>query len=205
MSSTRSARFLRGIPAATRAALAAAVLAVAGCGGGGDASAPGAMAPAISDGGAAAPAASFPTCNLADFRAGLLARVNQARARGTTCGSEGAFAPVAAVAWNDALTQAASGHAADMAAHNYFSHTSQDGRTLSQRVDETGYRWSVLGENIAAGQRTVNSVVDAWLASPGHCANIMRPEFTEMGVACVPGPAGNDFGTYWAMELARPR
>jgi uncharacterized protein YkwD len=92
-----------------------------------------------------------------------------------------------------------------MSANNYFSHTSLDGRTLSQRADATGYLWTMLGENIAAGQIGVEAVVNAWMASPGHCANIMRPEFTEMGVACVPGTSSDTYATYWTMELGKPR
>jgi len=181
-----------------RVVLGAALAAAGGCGGGGDSPAP---ASAPGSGGAVAGA----TCNLPDFTTGVLARVNQARAAGADCGSEGSFAPAAAVAWNDRLTQAAAGHSQDMAANNYFSHTSLDGRMLADRVNATGYTWGVLGENIAAGQPTVDSVVSAWMASPGHCANIMRPHFSEMGLACVPGAPGDTYSTYWTMDLGRPR
>jgi uncharacterized protein YkwD len=63
----------------------------------------------------------------------------------------------------------------------------------------------MLGENIAAGQTTVDSVMADWMASPGHCANIMRPEFVEMGVACVNGTPANTYRTYWTMDFGRPR
>jgi len=197
MSSTGSWRVWHR--AAGQAAIGMAIATVAGCGGGGDSPAP--APPPSSVGGASAGA----TCGLPDFTASLLARVNQARAAGANCGTEGTFGAAGPVAWNDQLTQAATGHSQDMAAHNYFSHTSLDGRTLSQRVDATGYRWSMLGENIAAGQPTVDSVVSAWMASPGHCANIMRAEYVDMGVACVPGGAGDTYATYWTMDLGRPR
>ena len=187
-----------------QAALGMAVAAVAGCGGGGDSPAPApslAAAPAPGVGGSNASA----TCNLPDFTASLLTRVNQTRAAGANCGSEGNFGPAPPVVWNDRLTQAATGHSQDMQVHNYFSHTSLDGRTLGQRVDATGYTWSLLGENIAAGYTTVDSVVAGWVASPGHCANIMRPDLSEMGVACVPGNSGNTYATYWTMDLGHPR
>jgi uncharacterized protein YkwD len=92
-----------------------------------------------------------------------------------------------------------------LAAQNYFSHTSADGRTLADRVNATGYAWSSLGENIAAGYPTVNAVMDGWIASPGHCANLMNAGFAEVGVACVPGRAGDTYSTYWTMDLGRPR
>jgi uncharacterized protein YkwD len=177
-----------------------AVAAVAGCGGGGD-SATSMSAPSPGVGSANLST----TCNLPNFISSVLARVNQARAAGADCGSEGSFGPAAGVVWNDRLAQAAEGHSLDMQANNYFSHTSLDGRTLAQRVDATGYAWIMLGENIAAGQPTIESVVSAWMASPGHCANVMRPQFSEMGVACVAGTSANTYATYWTMELGQPR
>lgn len=144
-------------------------------------------------------------CNLPDFRASALARVNEVRAAGAQCGEAGTFGPAGAVAWNDLLAQAAAGHAQDMARLNFFSHTSPEGGTLTDRVNATGYAWQRLGENLAAGHTSVAAVVDAWLASPDHCANMMNPLFTEMGVACVPGSASTTYQTYWTMELAQPR
>ena len=67
----------------------------------------------------------------------------------------------------------------------------------------TGYAWSFAGENIAAGQPTVSSVMSGWLASPGHCANIMKAEFRDVAVSCV-SQAGSSYGRYWTMSLARP-
>jgi uncharacterized protein YkwD len=92
-----------------------------------------------------------------------------------------------------------------MAAQNYFSHTSADGRTLRQRVDATGYAWSALGENIAAGQAGIDEVFEGWRRSDGHCANLMNPQFDSIGLACVLGPSGNRYRTYWTLDLARGR
>ena len=109
------------------------------------------------------------------------------------------------MAWNDLLTQAATGHSQDMQAQNYFSHTSLDGRTFAQRIRAQGYTGSFIGENIAAGYPTPKAVMDAWMGSPGHCANIMKADFVDMGVACVPGGQGNTYITYWTMDLGHPR
>jgi len=92
-----------------------------------------------------------------------------------------------------------------MVTHNFFSHTGSNGSTLAQRVNATGYAWSSLGENIAAGQTTVNTVVDGWIASPGHCANIMNPNFVHIGLACVRGTSSNTYSHYWTMDLGRPQ
>ena len=106
---------------------------------------------------------------------------------------------------NGSLAQAALGHSEDMAARNYFSHTSADGRSMVDRIDATGYAWSALGENIAAGYPSINAVVDGWIASDGHCANLMNPAFRDMALACVPGTASSTYRTYWTLELGRPR
>lgn len=178
------------------AIVAALILMLTGCGGGDDAT--GAQ-PAAPTGGAATA-----TCGLANFEAELLQRVNARRAAGATCGARGSFAPSADLVWNSALTQAATAHSQDMAAQNYFSHTSLDGRTLDQRVTATGYHWRALAENIAAGYRTIQVVVDGWMASDGHCANIMNPNLRDIGVACAPGTATNAYSNYWTMDLGAP-
>ena len=91
-----------------------------------------------------------------------------------------------------------------MAANNYFSHTSLDGRTFVDRINATGYAWSTIGENIAAGYPTVNAVIDGWMASDGHCANLMNPAFKDVGVACV-AAASSTYKSYWTMDAGKPR
>lgn len=85
-----------------------------------------------------------------------------------------------------------------MAARNYFSHTSQDGRTVAQRVTATGYVWRTVGENITAGQATPESVVGGWLKSEGHCRNVMNPGFKELGVGYA---QGGSYGHYWVQNF----
>lgn len=172
-------------------------LMLSACGGGGsdDSVQPGAAAATL-------PAAEN-TCGFADFEAQLLARINQARTLPRTCGAA-AYPAAAPLAWNSRLADAGSAHAADMAVNNYFSHLGRDGRIFSQRIDAAGYAWAAAGENIAAGQHSVDQVVAEWLASPGHCANIMEPDFTEIGVACVRNDNA-EYRYYWAMELGLPR
>lgn len=145
-----------------------------------------------------------PSCGLPDFQASLLARINQHRAAGADCGSAGRFASAPPLAWNSQLLQAASGHSQDMATKNYFSHTSQDGRTLVDRITATGYLWQTVGENIAAGYSTVDAVMDGWMASAGHCANVMNPNFKDVGVACVPSTTSS-YRTYWTMDNGAKR
>ena len=186
------------------AELFGAVLMLAACGGGGsDAPAAAAAAPAPAP--APAPTSVAATCGIADFAATTLARINAVRAAGANCGVNGVLPPVPALRWNAALTTAASAHSADMAALNYFSHTSADGRTLGIRATAAGYTWSWLGENIAAGYAGIDSVMNGWVDSDGHCANLMSAKFTEVGVACVPGTATSSYNTYWTMDLGKPQ
>lgn len=143
------------------------------------------------------------SCNLPDFRNSLLQQINAARAVARSCGGT-AMPAVAPLAWNNALFSAAARHSTDMAANNYFSHTGLDGRSAAQRIAAEGYAWSWVGENIAAGQSSVSTVMSGWLASAGHCANIMRAEYQDVGVSCVQR-SGTTYGRYWTMTLARPR
>lgn len=202
------------------ACLAAAAVALSACGGGGGDDAPGSpsdasstqtSAPAPADPPAApaptpapAPAVEDITCGLPNFQAEVLRLVNERRAAGATCGSRGNFAATTALSWNTALTTAAYGHSRDMADNNYFSHTSRDGRTFDQRITAAGYRWSRAGENIAAGYTSAQSVVNGWMASEGHCANLMNPNFRDMGLACARN-AGSRYGWYWTQNLGTPR
>lgn len=84
-----------------------------------------------------------------------------------------------------------------------LSHTGSDGSTVSKRVEKLGYTWHSVGENISAGRETSEQVVLGWLESPGHCANIMNPTFTEIGAACSRNKS-TTYGTYWTLVLASP-
>lgn len=144
------------------------------------------------------------SCGLPDFQAEAMRLINARRAAGASCGARGTFAAASALRWNSALAKAASGHSKDMATRNFFSHTGSDGRTFAQRITAAGYVWGRAAENIAAGQRSVRSVVDGWMMSPGHCANIMAASYRDVGLACVRNSSSR-YGTYWTLNLARPR
>lgn len=95
---------------------------------------------------------------------------------------------------NAQLSLAAQRHANDMAAKKYFSHTSKDGTTWINRIKAAGYA-KPGGENIARGYATPTAVVNAWLASPGHKANIVNCKFKAIGVGWA--AAGN----YWVQDF----
>lgn len=184
---------------------------VAACGGG--SSAPDAAATAgastaqttIAGGssGSSAPQA-VATCDLPGFAADALTRVNDYRARGADCGARGVLGPAGVLAWSTQLEQAAVAHSTDMATNDFFDHTGSDGSTMVSRVNATGYGWTLLAENIAAGQSTVADVVAAWMDSPDHCENIMNPNLREIALACVRNDAAT-YRRYWTMDLGAPR
>ena len=111
--------------------------------------------------------------------------VNARRRLGANCGGYW-YSAVPSVRLNSRLTRSSRCHAADMTNNGYFSHTSQDGRSISDRVHQAGYSMRAVGENIAYGQQSPEAVVEGWMNSPGHCANIMK-NFKEIGVGFVAG------------------
>lgn len=133
----------------------------------------------------------------------MLASVNAARTQSRTCG-EDFQAAVNKLSWSCDLQAAAISHAVDMSEQNFFSHTGSDGSSIGTRATRTGYRWSIVGENIAAGQRSVNGVMLGWLDSPGHCRNIMSPHYTQFGFGYSTN-SGSFYQRYWAQAFARPR
>jgi uncharacterized protein YkwD len=133
----------------------------------------------------------------------VLGLVNQARATPRNCGNR-AFKAARPLRWNEVLADASRLHAEDMARHNYFSHSGRDGSDPAQRVERAGYRYRTTGENIAGGQMNPEDVVAGWIKSPPHCANLMNPVFTEMGVAYAVDRA-SDMGVYWAQAFGTPR
>lgn len=114
---------------------------------------------------------------------------------------ERANAGCPALTWNSRLATAAQRHSADMAANNYFEHTSQDGRSPFQRMKDAGYSYSAAAENIAAGQRSPASVMGSWMNSAGHRANILNCGLKELGVGVA---TGGSYGIYWTQNFGTP-
>ena len=85
-----------------------------------------------------------------------------------------------------------------MAAKDYFSHTSKDGRTFADRIRAAGYAGGTIGENIAAGQATASAVMRSWMGSSGHRANILNCSFTALGVG---HGRGGSYGHYWTQDF----
>jgi len=123
----------------------------------------------------------------------FLEMVNMVRAKGCNCGAR-RFEPTTPLRWNDTLEMAAKVHSIDMNSKKFMRHRGSDGSSVAVRADRQGYPSKFVGENIFHGEgRTDNRAFEAWMKSPGHCANIMNPRYQEIGVARE--------GAYWTMVL----
>jgi uncharacterized protein YkwD len=129
----------------------------------------------------------------------ILVLVNQARARGANCGGR-QYGPAPALTMNAQLRRAAQLHSQDMAAHNFFDHTNLMGQTPSDRIRAAGYMGSYVGENIAAGNDNAPATMNQWMNSPGHCTNIMNPNYRELGVGYAFN-AGSRYRHYWTQNF----
>ena len=126
----------------------------------------------------------------------MLRLINEQRTAGCKCGNT-EMPPAPKLKWNDLLAKAAYHHSVDMYTTRKLDHNSSDGRSPGDRIKATGYNASAWGENIAVGYSNEKSVIQGWMQSSGHCANIMNKNLTEVGV-------GRE-GSYWTMVLATPR
>ncbi len=136
------------------------------------------------------------------IRARVVDLVNDARSKARRCGSE-RFAAAPPLGVSRKLDEAAAGHARSMARKNFFDHRGRDGSQPRDRVLRTGYEFRLTGENIALGPESAEEVVAGWLASPGHCANIMEPRFREIGVGLATGRGRGKI--YWVQNFGAPR
>lgn len=133
----------------------------------------------------------------------VLELTNAARAHAQRCGGT-TYAPAPPLSLNPALEQAALEHSKDMAVHNYMDHTGRDASSPADRITRTGYKWRMVGENLASGIMTAEDAVAGWLQSPHHCANLMTARFNEMGIAFAVNPS-TDAGVYWTQTFGTTR
>ena len=81
------------------------------------------------------------------------------------------------------LSMAAEDRVGDMMRKHYFDHVSPDGLQPFTWVRKRGYSYRIVGENLALGYRTSQSVVTGWMSSPGHRENVLQRQFDEVGIA----------------------
>jgi len=145
----------------------------------------------------------------------FLDALNEARSMARDCypddPTRGEMPATHPLTWNSQLYASALEHATDLAESDTFSHEGSgtssditgDGKPSKfyERIVANGYaNYYSVGENIAGGQKDLKEVMDAWLQSPGHCVNIMKSSFTEVGVAVVL-KEDSTYGIYWAQNF----
>jgi uncharacterized protein YkwD len=129
--------------------------------------------------------------------------VNRARQSQQRCGTR-LVPPADPLRLSAKLAAAAAQHAGDMSQRHYFEHQDPGGHTPADRVRATGYAERRVGENIAYGVLSTEDAIAGWLKSPGHCENLMDPDFQEMGIAFAREQGGHS-DLYWVQVLAAPR
>ena len=100
------------------------------------------------------------------------------------------------------LERAAQDYADAMLAGDFYGHVAPDGRGVRNRVDATGYKPRRLAENLASGQSSVEQVMQGWLDSPGHRANILHRRLRELGVGMALGEKNGEFKILWVQVFA---
>jgi len=106
-----------------------------------------------------------------------------------------------ALKYNAELSKVAEAKAADLRDRGYFDHNSPTYGSPFDMMKSFGIKYTAAGENIAKGQRTPAAVMDGWMNSPGHRANILNSNFTEIGVGHVTDSNGTN---YWVQMFIRP-
>lgn len=172
------------------------------------------QAPTQDSGGMDAPAPNAhcaPTANwdpsYTKLEEAALVIVNEARAQGRSCGSFGMFAPTAPLTMEPRLRCAARLHSKYMGETKDYGHVTRDGVSYEMRIQAAGYE-GLVSENIAAGARSAEEVMDLWLSSAGHCRNIMDPQLTEIGIGYATDNVDDGyFGPYpyWTQTFGRPQ
>ena len=131
-----------------------------------------------------------------------LQRLNEVRQLGDApCVANKGALP--SLAWEARLAGSAQAQATDLALRDLLSHVDARQRGLGARLRGAGYAAASAGENLAAGQTDFDDTLQAWLASPTHCANLMQPDFRDAGLACVRRP-GSRYERFWVVHLGAP-
>lgn len=114
---------------------------------------------------------------------------------------------LAPLSYNAKLATAAELHSQNMALQDFFSHTGIDGLSPFDRMQAVGYKFSYAAENIGAGYSTPEAVVQGWINSPGHKANLLDPTLQELGVGYyyLSNDTGNvNWSHYWTQKFGSP-
>jgi uncharacterized protein YkwD len=147
-----------------------------------------------------------------------LKAINNARTHTQDCRTKGSFPATTVVSWNEKLYKASYEHAQDLIFSQTFAHEGSGNESdwtgyvlnkksdLVERSESYGYEWHTLGENLAGGisLATAEDAVNSWLLSDNHCANLMNPNFKEVGMVMLE-KEGSIYINYWAQNFGTPK
>jgi uncharacterized protein YkwD len=128
-------------------------------------------------------------------------QLNALRRQSAPCAAIGAA--MQHLSWESKLAASAHEQAVDLAMQDRLSHTDSRNRGFGVRLRSSGYAAAGAGENLAAGQTDIEDTLQAWLASPSHCANLMQPEYRDVGLACVQR-RGSRYERFWVAHFGVP-
>lgn len=123
----------------------------------------------------------------------ISSKINGIRAKDVKCGDE-LMPGVSEIEWNDDLYTVSSEYAFYMSENRHFAHASKKGEDAGDRLDEIGYNWRFVGENLALGQHDFDEVLEDWLQSKSHCKMLMNPNMRHFALA--------RYKRYWVQTLA---
>jgi len=122
----------------------------------------------------------------------ILSKINKLRTKGCRCGGK-RMKSVAPLSWNRTLEISALQHAIEMKKYNYFGHISINGEDIGDRLDDLGYKWQFVGENLATGQKSFDEAMIDWIKSPSHCKMLMNPNMKEVAIS--------RYGKFWVQHF----
>jgi uncharacterized protein YkwD len=128
-------------------------------------------------------------------------QLNALRRQAAPCAAGGVA--MQRLSWESRLAASAAEQARDLALQDRLSHVDSRNRGLGARLRGVGYAAAGAGENLAAGQSAIDDTFQAWLASPSHCANLMQPEYRDVGLACVQR-RGSRYQRFWVAHFGAP-
>lgn len=143
---------------------------------------------------------ALPACPAGLTPEAVLQQLNALRAEARHCGMA-ARAAAPALVWDLRLAAAAEAYAGELAQRDALSHVGLRARSLRERLSTAGYLMKSAGENLAAGPERLDDVLQHWLASAAHCENLMAPELSDAGLACVAAPGR--YQRFWVLLLGR--
>ena len=136
------------------------------------------------------------SCAAQNFDEQFIEAVNNLRQTGCRCAGKN-MPSVGIVRYNRLLRESAYIQAEEIRSQRRLNHYSRAGLNIGERISKVGYRWHVVGENLAHGQISIGEVISDWIGSKSHCLLLMDNRFDEIGFAKI--------GDYWVLHFGKQK